>query len=84
MPESVPFFGGATTVNVSASFSGSVPASLTATGTSSAVVTFSPAAEGASFTGVTMMETVATAESSLPSFALKVKESVPLKLGFGL
>jgi len=41
-------------------------------------------ATGASFTGVTVIEIVATFEFKLPSLALKVKLAGPLKFGAGV
>ena len=45
---------------------------------SSAVVKLASSATGASLTGPTVMATVAVFESTVPSLALKVNESVPL------
>ena len=45
---------------------------------SSGVVTAWSLATGASFTGVTVIDTVATFESAVPSFTSKVKASGPL------
>ena len=42
------------------------------------VIQLSPAATGASFTALTVIATVATFESAVPSFALYVKLSGPL------
>ena len=50
----------------------------TVTGVSSSVVAESSTASGASFTGPTVMPTVASLESAVPSLALKVKLSEPL------
>ena len=47
-------------------------------GTSSFVLTDWSLATGGSLVAVTVMETVAILESTVPSFALKVKESGPL------
>ena len=74
----MPWAGAVTTAYVSASPSTSVAASVIATGVSSGVVTAWPSATGASLTGVTVMETVATFESTVPSLALNVKLSGPL------
>jgi hypothetical protein len=41
------------------------------------VVTDFAVASGASFTGVTVRETVAVAEAAMPSLTVKVKLSVP-------
>ena len=60
---------GVTMVKVRASPSTSAPVSVIATGVSSGVVTAWPFAAGASFTGVTVIDTVATLESAVPSFA---------------
>ena len=51
---------------------------------SSATVSAPSLATGASFTAVTVMVTVAGAESAVPSLAVKVKLSLPLKLAFGV
>ncbi len=56
----------------------SLPVSWIALETSSCVDTDWLFATGASFTGDTVIETVAVFESSDPSFALKVKLSGPL------
>ena len=56
----------------------SAPVSVIATGVSSGVVTAWSLATGASFTGVTVIDTVAAFESAVPSFTLKVKVSGPL------
>ena len=41
-------------------------------------------ATGASFTAATVSVTVAVLEPAVPSLAVKVKLSVPLKFGFGV
>src|SRR5437773_1192606 len=51
---------------------------------SSSVATASFAATGASFTAATVIVTVATFESRLPSFALNVKLSGPLQFASGV
>ena len=51
---------------------------------SSSVVTLCAEAIGASFTALTVIETVAGAESTVPSFTMKVKLSLPLKFAFGV
>ena len=56
----------------------STPAAATFNAVSSLVLYASFAATGASFTAVTVMLTVAAAESTVPSFALNVKLSLPL------
>ncbi len=56
----------------------SVAVTLPMTGVSSSVLLLESAATGASFTAVTVSVTVLAAESSVPSFALKVKLSLPL------
>ena len=66
------------TVSVSPSTSVSFARTFTSVKLSSATVAVSLTALGGSFTGVTVSETVATFESRVPSFALKVKESGPL------
>ena len=75
---SVPWAGPATTVYVRVGLSTSVATSVPVAGVSSAVVRVPSCATGASLTAVTVMETVATFESSEPSLAWKVKLSVPL------
>ncbi|MMZ70411.1 hypothetical protein D1872_334440 [compost metagenome] len=66
-----------TIVYVKASPSASVPVSVIAFGASSSVVTLWPFATGALLTGFTVIFTVAGAESTVPSFTLKVKLSAP-------
>ena len=61
----------------------SVPNMVTAKAVSSSVVTVRDMAKGASLTATMLSETVATPESSAPSFTLKVKESGPVALAFG-
>ena len=56
----------------------SAPVMVIVTGVSSGVVTAWSLAVGASFSGATVIDTVATFESAVPSFALKVKASGPL------
>ena len=51
---------------------------------SSNTVLISLTATGASFTAETVIDTVAAAESTVPSLTLKVKESEPLKLSAGV
>ena len=63
---------------MSASPSASVACSVIPTAVSSSVVALPSSATGASFTGVTVIVTVAVFESAVPSFALKVKLSGPL------
>ena len=75
--------GPVTTRNVSTALSTSVATSVPASGVSSAVAKARSCATGASFTGVTVSETVATFESSEPSFATYVKPSAPLKSSAG-
>ena len=59
--------------------SGVLPVSVTVTApASSKAPTTALVATGMSFTELTVMETVATAESRVPSFTLKVKLSGPL------
>ena len=59
--------------------SGVLPVSVTVTApASSKAPTTALVATGMSFTEFTVMETVATAESTVPSFTLKVKLSEPL------
>ena len=63
---------------VSALPSTSLPVRVMGSAVSSAVETDCALAVGGSFTGVTVNETVAGAESTWPSFTLKVKLSGPL------
>ena len=51
---------------------------------SSAVLTLWAFAEGASFTAVTVMLTVAVLELAVPSLTRKVNESLPLALRLGV
>ena len=74
----VPCAGPVTIVNVSGEPSRSVAVSVIALAVSSSVVTAWPPATGASLTAVIVIDTVATFESRLPSFALNVKLSAPL------
>ena len=62
----------------------SVPTKVIALALSSSSVTDCATATGASFTAVILIDTVATAESTVPSFTLKVNESVPLAFAFGV
>ena len=55
----------------------SVQLSVTVSGVSSAVVS-TPGHVGASLTALTVIENVAALESTVPSLALKVKQSLPL------
>ena len=73
-----PWPGELTILNVRLELSMSIPLNLTKTAVSSAVVPDWLTARGASFTGVTVMETVAGLLSRVPSLALKVKLSGPL------
>src|ERR1043166_9659701 len=83
-PLNVPLVGPVTMAKVSGSLSTSLPVRVIALGVSSGVVTLWPLATGASFTGVTMMATVATALLVWPSLTRKVKLSPPLKLVAGV
>jgi hypothetical protein len=74
----VPCVGDAPSVNVTDALSTSVPTNVTVAGVSSAVVTACELATGASFAAGIVRLTVATLESTLPSFALNVKLSDPL------
>ena len=56
----------------------SEPVKVMALAVSLSVVTDCGSAIGGSLTGVTVIETVAVLESTVPSFALKVKLSAPL------
>ena len=51
---------------------------------SSSVVTLWAVATGVSLTALTVIETVAGAESTVPSFTVKVKLSLPLKFASGV
>ncbi len=62
----------------------SLPSTLMVTGVSSLVEGLSATATGMSFTGVTVMVTVAVAQSPLASHTWYVKVSVPLKSGLGV
>ena len=84
MPVSVPFTGGVTTVNVSESFSTSLPLSVTGAGVFVSVGMARLCAAGASFTGFTVMLNVPGVEVFAPSLAVHVKESVPVKLSAGV
>ncbi len=64
-------------------FSLSEPPRLRVSVVSSRVVRVEAVATGVSFTGVTVMETVAAWEVREPSETVKVKESVPLKSALG-
>src|SRR5690606_425567 len=66
-PLRLPRVGGVTMLKVRGSPSTSAPLRAMPTGWSWSVVTEAPAAVGASFTGVTVMETVAAPDSALPS-----------------
>ncbi len=79
----VPLLAAPTALTVSVSPASGPSSSLRSTSItlaplSSTTVSLSLLAFGSSLTLVTVMETVAVLESKLPSFALKVKESVPL------
>ena len=83
MSVSVPLAGPepSATVSVSPSTSAQVTVSLSAV---SSAVTLLPSLQvGASLTGSTVIVNVASAEVSVPSVAVKVKLSVPLKPGRG-
>ena len=72
------------TVNDSASPSTSEADRVTPTATSRGVETDTDAATGASLTAETLIDTVAMFESTVPSLALNVNESGPLKLALGV
>jgi hypothetical protein len=61
-----------------------VPASVIALAVSSAVVTDCAVATGTSFTALTVIDTVAAAESNVPSLTVNVNESVPFTFAFGV
>ena len=73
-----------TAVCVSGLPSASEPLNTMLTEVSSLVVTPWLLATGRSLTAVMVIETVATAESTAPSFTLNVKLSEPLAFAFGL
>ena len=72
------------TERASPSTSESFASTATETVPSSSTVAASLSAPGASFTCRTVRETVAVFEPTLPSFALNVNESGPLKFGSGV
>jgi hypothetical protein len=74
----VPCVGAVTTAKVNAALSRSVPDNVIGNAVFFAVVTDCPFAAGASFTAVTVIETVAAAEVRLPSLVVNVKLSGPL------
>jgi hypothetical protein len=74
----VPCAGWVTIAYVSSVPSASLPDSVIVAGASSSVVTVWSAATGASFTALTVIETVATFESAVPSRAVNEKLSSPL------
>ena len=80
----VPLLGLATFEKVSEVESTSVAVNVPFLTASSLVEIDTAVATGASLTAVTVMETVTVAESNAPSLALKVKESLPLKLALGV
>src|SRR5262245_33673938 len=79
----VPLFGPLTTAKARLTLSTSFALSVTSTDVSSLVPADALFATGGSFTGATVMETVAILESRPPSFILNVKLSAPLKFPFG-
>ena len=83
-PLMVPWEGPLATVNFSVSRSGSLPVSEMLTAVSSGVLTLWAVAVGGSLTGVTVIDTVAGAESEVPLFTLNVNLLKPLKLAFGV
>ncbi len=74
----MPCAGPVTLLYVSVSPSTSVAVTLPVTGVSSFVLLLESLATGASFTAVTVSVTVFVDESSVPSFPLNVKLSLPL------
>ena len=72
------------TARLSPSTSLSLARTGTTTAISSVVVAESSLATGGSLTGSTVIETVASLLSASPSFALNVKESLPLKSELGV
>src|SRR5205823_1452665 len=77
--DSVPFFGPATIANASGSFSTSVALSVIVTGSPAVVLALTSVATGGSLTAVTVIVTVTVVDVAVPSLALYVNESVPLK-----
>ena len=80
VPDKVPLAGTSTKLNVKASPSTSLPASVTTTAESSAVAKLMaapPITTGASFTLVTVMLTVAGRLGPVPSLATKENVSTP-------
>src|SRR5262249_34828591 len=73
-----PWLGPLTTVKVKLGLSMSLAVSVMVTGVSSLVVTATLLAVGGSFTGFTVMLTVAVLLAAIPSLALNVKLSGPL------
>jgi hypothetical protein len=73
-----------TTVKVSALPSTSLPVSVPPAALSSCAISVPEFATGSSFTASIVTVTVATFESALPSFTLKVNKSDPLTCGFGV
>jgi hypothetical protein len=73
-----PWVGAVPTANVNEALSTSVAANVITFAVSSGVVCAWPAATGASLTPVTVIETVAAGEVTLPSFTVNVKLSAPL------
>ncbi len=70
--------GGATIENIIGSPSGSLPVNVIALAVSSGVDTDCGFAVGASFTGVTVIDTTAVLPNSVPSQIRKLKLSGPL------
>jgi hypothetical protein len=64
--------------------SGSLPVKVMATAVARSVVTDCASATGGSFTGVTVMETVALVDVKPPSLTVNWKLSEPLKFKFGV
>src|SRR5947209_1070541 len=84
MEPSAPGDGDVPIANVTLVLSMSDAVRVIVTGVSSLVVTACASATGASFVGLTAIETVASAESSAPSSTRKVKLSLPFASGFGV
>jgi len=83
IPVNVPFAGPVTMLTVVESPSGSVAKGKISKGAFRTVESVSPNAVGGSLSGVTLTNTVA-APSKIPLLTIKVKLSVPLKLGDGV
>src|SRR5687768_8820945 len=84
VPLRMPFVGALVIVQLAIDPSTSVATSVVATAVSSSVVALPLFATGASLTAFTVIVTVTAAEDRVPSVAVYVKLSVPLKSAFGV